>query len=347
MTRQLFDAPMRTYSVGFDSLQVHDESTAAAGMARRFGSRHVTIRLGSSDFQTLATGVADAFPEPAGDAAAMPMLALSSRAREDVKVVLTGEGGDEMFGGYRRYWALPLARLPMARFAGAIGLGQVAQTFGGRRVRQVAESATAEHGEAYLSYLSPTRWDTLLPVAPMATPAHVARAFSRYAVNGGQRPSAKSIRNLELHRHLPESYLEKTDRATMRHGLEARVPFLDLQLALVAMSLTDRQLARRGRTKLLLRSVADRHLPSEVAAGPKRGFSVPLSAWMAPDRTVAWIRESMLGGEATQMGLLDQGVLSQTLTTLGNFGTDAAADLAYRLLALELWCRSCRADQAS
>src|SRR5207244_4458976 len=101
-----------------------------------------------------AEAVALAFPEPHADPAAMPTLALSMLARADVKVVLTGEGGDEMFGGYRRYWALPFARGFVAQTARKLGVGAIAVRLGGRRIRQVAESVGSETGAAYLRYLT-------------------------------------------------------------------------------------------------------------------------------------------------------------------------------------------------
>jgi asparagine synthase (glutamine-hydrolysing) len=337
--------PVRTYSVGFDSNDVYDESPAAWRMAQSLESRHAALRIGIHDFRGLAESVAEAFPEPFADAAAMPTLALARRASEDVKVVLTGEGGDEMFGGYRRYWALPLARGRPARIAGATGLAAVAGRLGGRRVRQVADSVVGQSGEAYLRYLSQLHWSQILPASGFSTEQVVARAVERYQPMA-EHLSARTLRFAELRQHLPECYLEKTDRSTMRHGLEARVPFLDLDLATVALRLADRHLTRHSRTKVILREVASRHLPSDVARAPKRGLAVPLRSWMSSKANADWILESLVDGDATQLGLFDRRGLSTTLTTLGGFDRESTAEAAYRLLMLELWCRHARADHA-
>jgi asparagine synthase (glutamine-hydrolysing) len=338
IARRQFDAPMRTYSVGFDS-DTLDETGAAERMAHTLGTKHVGMRLSAIDFRPLAESVAEAFPEPHADAAAMPTLALSSRASADVKVVLTGEGGDEMFGGYRRYWALPLARRFAAQTAGRLGLGAVMRRVGGRRLRQVAESVNAEPSAAHLRYLTQVHWNELMSVSPACTPALVESVINRYSTAGHTRPTSRSMRILELRRHLPESYLEKTDRATMRYGLEARVPFLDVELASIVLRLDNRKLARPGRTKVLLRELAARHLPRDVATAPKRGLTVPLAAWLSPPSTARWVNESLLGGEATQQGIFAAPALQTMLGAFGNLRRPGNAEALYRLLALELWCR--------
>ncbi len=333
--------PLRTYSVGFDSTSVFDESGMAEAMARAIGSGHQTLRIGSSDFRELVEGVVEAFPEPHADAAALPMLALSRRACQDVKVVLTGEGGDEMFGGYRRYWALPMVRGRLMRLAARGHFGELVSRLGGRRASQMVSAANSSPAAAYARLLTVSPWDSIIASGGQEATSLVPRVLSRYDTPGLTNPSPDSLRRLELDRHLPESYLEKDDRATMRFGLEARVPFLDLDLARIAVRLSNEQLAKVGQTKILLRQLAERHLPTSVTRAPKRGFSVPLSEWMASDATAHWARDALLGGVALQLGVFDQAGLSSTLGQLGGFETDEKADTAYRLLILELWCRQC------
>jgi asparagine synthase (glutamine-hydrolysing) len=333
--------PLRTYSVGFDSSSVFDETETAAATARVLGSRHQTLRIGVSDFRALVHEAVEAFPEPHADAAALPMLALSKRARQDVKVVLTGEGGDEIFGGYRRYWALPLARGRLMRLAARGPIGELASRLGGRRVSQIFSAATSSPAAAYARLLTLSHWDSITVAGGPSATALVPRVLSRYDAPGLARPAPDTLRRLDLDRHLPESYLEKDDRATMRFGLEARVPFLDLDLARLAARLPNRQLARFGRTKILLRQLAERHLPRSVTRGPKRGFSVPLSAWIAVGSTAQWVHDTLLDGVGLQLGVFDRTGLSSTLAQLGRFERGEQAEAGYRLLILELWCREC------
>jgi asparagine synthase (glutamine-hydrolysing) len=333
--------PLRTYSVGFDAMSVFDESALAEGMARSVGAVHETLRIGLSDLRQLAEGVVEAFPEPHADAAAMPMLALSKRACQDVKVVLTGEGGDEMFGGYRRYWALPMARGSLMRLAARGRLGELVARLGGRRVGQMVSAANSSPAAAYVRLLTTSHWDAIAASGGTATTALIPRALSRYETRDVAEPGPDSLRRLELDRHLPESYLEKGDRATMRHGLEARVPFLDRDLARVAQRLSNKQLATVGRTKILLRRIAEKHLPQTVTRAPKRGFSVPLAEWMSGSESARWSRDQLLGGVGVQLGVFDQEGLASTVRQLGGFETDEKAETAYKLLILELWCRQC------
>jgi asparagine synthase (glutamine-hydrolysing) len=333
--------PLRTYSVGFDSTSVFDESPMAETMARAIGSRHQTLRIGSGDLRELVEGVVEAFPEPHADAAALPMLALSRRACQDVKVVLTGEGGDEMFGGYRRYWALPMARGRLMRLAAQGHLGELASRLGGRRASQIVSAANSSPAAAYARLLTVSHWDSIIASGGRAATSLVPRVLSRYDTPELANPSPDSLRRLELGRHLPESYLEKGDRATMRCGLEARVPLLALDLAQIAFRLSNKQLAKVGRTKILLRQLAERHLPISVTRAAKRGFSVPLSDWMAGDASANWVRDVLLGGVGLQLGVFEQAGLSSAIRQLGGFETEEKAETAYRLLILELWCREC------
>jgi asparagine synthase (glutamine-hydrolysing) len=315
-------------------------------MASALKTQHTTLTLRQGDFSGLATSVAEAFPEPHADPAAMPTLALSQKASQDVKVVLTGEGGDEMFGGYRRFWSLPLARSKVGRIASRMGLTAAARGIGGRRLQQVADSAGGTRGAAFLRHLTPLHWDKLTAVSELCTSQMIGRAVDRYELGNVDDTTPESLRYLELRRHLPETYLEKDDRATMRHGLEARVPFLDLDLASVALKLDSRMLARPGKTKILLREIALRHLPAETARAPKRGFAVPLRSWMSPGPTSKWIRESLLDGAAVARRLFDPRALSVVYAALCDLDGAGKPESLYRLLAFELWCRDAAKDGA-
>jgi len=310
-------------------------------VARAIGARHQTLRIGSSQFRGLMEQVVEAFPEPHADAAALPMLALSSRACQDVKVVLTGEGGDEMFGGYRRYWALPLARGRLMHLVARGQIGQLVSRLGGRRVSQMVSAANYSPTAAYARLLTVSQWDSIVACGGLATTSLVPRVLNRFDTPQLAELRPKSLRRLELERHLPESYLEKDDRATMRCGLEARVPLLDLDLARIAFRLSNEQLATVGRTKILLRKVAERHLPPSVTRAPKRGFSVPLAEWLAQDTTSQWAHDSLLGGIGLQLGVFDRAGLTSALQQIADFDTEQKAETAYRLLILEFWCREC------
>lgn len=346
LARRLTDTPIRTFSVGFDAPSIFDESVQAEATARAFECKHETLRIGLAELQPLAEKVADAFPEPHADAAAMPMLALSERASTHLKVVLTGEGGDEIFGGYRRYWALPLVRNPVFRLAATTPLGDLISAVGGRRAEQLTRAARAAPGVAYAHLLTSAQWGNNELGRLSLSGSSASHAVSRYGVAHLAVPRPRDLRVMELQLHLPESYLEKDDRSTMRYGLEARVPFLDLDLARVAMGLSDNQLATTGRTKILLRKVAQRYLPRSLWSGRKRGFSVPLREWMGSKAVAQWVRGALMEGATVSVGALERDALNRAVRLLGDFDSDQKAEHAYRLLILELWSRQCVADGA-
>ena len=234
-----------------------------------------------------------------------------------------------------------MARGRLVRLAARGRIGEMLSRMGGRRVSQLVSAANSSPAAAYARLLTLSHWSSTTGSGGDATTALEPRVLSRYDTAELANPGAHSLRKLEIDRHLPESYLEKDDRATMRCGLEARVPFLDLDLASVVSRLADTQLAKVGRTKILLRQLAQRHLPKSVTRAPKRGFSVPLSEWMAGHASAQWARDTLQGTSGLQLGVFDRQGLTSALRQLGRFETDQHAEAGYRLLILELWCRQC------
>lgn len=325
--------PLKTYSVGFSGAGVQDESPMARGTAELFGCEHTSIRLGGSDFPKLAEEVGEAYPQPFGDAAAMPTLALSRRAREDVKVVLSGEGGDEMFGGYRRLWALPLARsIPL------VGVSRLSRLTGNRRVAQVVLATRGGDGSGYVQMISPVPLNDIRAMAPgLDREFDVALSKFDTVFSDETMHRSQSMAGHELRHHLPDAYLEKTDRATMRHGLEARVPFLDMEVLRVARRLPPRLFIRRGETKVALRHVARRNLGHAQAYAPKQGFGVPVATWMHYGKNFDWVRDLVRHGALVESGLVEAHPLAALVRRCEQDHKSEAHGFLYLLLAFELW----------
>lgn len=228
----------RTYSVGFADPSVPDERGAAERVAQAVGAAHVGIGFAAEDFWAELPAMAAAMDDPVADYACLPVLALARRAAAEVKVVLSGEGGDEIFAGYGRYRARPLERL-----RGLLGSG--------------------------------TR-DALSPLQ--------------------KRQLA------DIDGWLPADLLTKLDRCLMTHGIEGRVPLLDDRLAAFGFALPDR-LKRRGRLGkwLLRRWLETQQAPIDPFAR-KRGFTVPIRAWLAARRAALfdWIDGQ---GSARELGI--------------------------------------------
>ncbi len=240
------DRPVLAYTAGFDRRDAGDERDHARVVARALGAEHVEVEVAEADFWTLLPRIAAAVDDPAADYAILPTWKLAERAAQDVKVVLSGEGGDEMFAGYGRYrsairpwWRGGRAMRPHGIFD---GLGVLRQ--------------------------EPTGWrDGIL-------------AAESLAGNLG-RSRLQAVQAVDCADWLPNDLLVKLDRCLMAHGLEGRTPFLDPKVASFAYRLPD-ALKIRGRLgKYLLRSWLDGALPEAGAFSRKRGFSVPVGAWIA------------------------------------------------------------------
>ncbi|MBI3515222.1 MAG: asparagine synthase, partial [Proteobacteria bacterium] len=236
---------VRTFAVGFDGAAVADERAAARQVAQACRAEHIEIGFDEADCWRLLPKVAAAMDDPAADYACLPTYKLAAVARAELKVVLTGEGGDELFAGYGRYRSAmrPWWQGGRAPFSRGVfdRLGVLRQDGAGWR----DGIAAAEVTEA-----------------------------------GDGRSRLQVAQAVDCAGWLPNDLLAKLDRCLMAHGLEGRTPFLDPRVAGVAFRLPDRLKVRHGRGKYLLRRLLERRLPGLQAFTPKRGFTVPVGAWI-------------------------------------------------------------------
>jgi len=286
---------LRTFTVGFEGGGHHDEREVARRVAGHLGTRHFES-LVALDVAADLPRVAAFLDEPCADPAAVPAMCVAGAASEHVTVLLSGTGGDEVFGGYRRY-RLPgllerLAWLPRALAGwGARRLGDGAQhrrtRLGERLVhlRKALEArARPDFPAAYLSTFepaSPARWREALAIG--AEPDAVTRDLMEElaAERGGLPASAEETAfAVDHHYYLPDDLLLKEDRMTMASSVEGRVPFLDQDLVAFAAGLPLASRFDRGAGKAVLRRIARRVLPAEIAERPKHGFSVPVEDWL-------------------------------------------------------------------
>ena len=249
---------LRTYSVGFPGSGVHSELDAAAAIARRFETDHTVLEL---DARTLLHSLPHAVwaaDELMADYANLPVSLMAQRAGRDLKVVLSGEGGDEVFAGYARYrQPAPKRWWKNLLFPGSGGF-RASKTFKARWERALYGPALRESAAAWRTPFVET-WEE--------TPA-------RWPVLARQQA-------VDLATWLPDDLLVKADRMLMVWGVEGRVPYLDHRVVEFGLGLPD-TLKVEGRTgKLFLRRWAERHLPPAHLQGPKRGFTVPVRDWLA------------------------------------------------------------------
>jgi asparagine synthase (glutamine-hydrolysing) len=274
-----------TFSIGFEESSF-DELSRARQVARRYGTDHHELVL-RPDAVELLPRLVEAFDEPFADSSALPTYLVSELAARTVKVALSGEGGDELFGGYYTYVADSLApRLgPVVRPLKPLverlpsSSGKASFDYKAKRFVRAAHLPALERHHAWKEIFSAEARASLLDesCAEAEDPLTVYRR--RYAETGDADPLAR-LQDVDLGIYLVDDLLVKTDRASMAHSLEARVPFCDPVVASLALSLPSRRKVRGLRKKVLLRRAVAPLLPASVVYGRKRGFSAPIAAWL-------------------------------------------------------------------
>jgi asparagine synthase (glutamine-hydrolysing) len=287
LMRRIAGEPLHTFSIGVDRA-ADDESAVARETARRLGTVHHEIRLGALRFEELVD-LPSMYDEPFAETSALGVRALSRAAAERVKVVLTGDGGDEVFGGYDTYRVVAATDALRRRLPSAVsaGLGQASL----RRLRRGARSERARRAlrlaallgmdpeAAHRSLLVSLAWcgdEASLAATERLSAAITARAGGPLGGSGAVRLALASDR-LE---RLPNAMLTKVDIASMAASIEVRVPLLDDALVRFADTLPSAQLVGLRHGKLLLRRVLERIVPGGPAWAKKRGFALPVDAWV-------------------------------------------------------------------
>src|SRR4249919_521602 len=296
--------PLRTFSIGFEE-RSFDELADARLVAERYGTHHRELVL-KPDAALLLPALADAFDEPFADSSALPTYLVSQLAAEDVKVALSGEGGDELFGGYYTYAAdLLAARVGrLARLAGPLverlpsSTSRASFDYKAKRFVRAAHLPPLERHHAWKEIFSPEARAELTGRDNGFDPVDLYR--ERFAETEDAELLAR-LQDVDLGLYLVDDLLVKTDRASMAHSLEVRVPFLDPLVAGFALQLPDRRKVRGLRKKVLLRKAIEPLLPRKIVHGRKRGFSIPAAAWLRGELE-PFARETLSGDTLRRQG---------------------------------------------
>jgi asparagine synthase (glutamine-hydrolysing) len=332
-------APLKTFSVGFEEASF-DELDRARLVAGRYGTDHHEIVL-RPDAVELFPKLVEAFDEPFGDSSALPTYLVSELAAGEVKVALSGEGGDELFGGYYTYvadllaprvgWLAALAAPLIERLPSSDG--KVSLDYKAKRFARGAGLPPLERHHAWKEIFSRQLQASLLGDRdPGWDPVDVYR--ERYAETAGAEPLAR-LQDVDLGIYLVDDLLVKTDRSSMAHSLELRVPFLDNEVAAAALGLA-RPLKVRGLAKKrLLRQALAPLLPGEVLRGPKQGFSIPVAAWLRGPLQ-GFARETLSAETLSRQGWLDPATVTALLDRHCAGEEDLSRQL-WGLIAFTLW----------
>lgn len=322
-------ADVRTFSIGFQDPRF-DESRYALAVARHLGTDHTHMQLEPSDAMAIVPHLSDAYDEPFADSSAIPTMAVARLARQRVTVALSGDGGDELFGGYPRYRVARMMRLARWIPGGGV-LGRVPSphsVIGRRLLRLFSSLAQASSAaDAYQELVSIWRSEELAKLMPDVT---LGPSFTgaEWATGGGV---VERMMRCDARTYLIDDILQKVDRATMAVSLEARNPLLDpavVSLALGAVKLAE---AAPGR-KPLLRAALKLRLPEHLVERPKMGFGVPVGEWMRQEMRPL-LEDLVLARREAEY---DLGVARELCHSHLSGERDATPQV-WSLLAFELW----------
>jgi asparagine synthase (glutamine-hydrolysing) len=314
--------PVRTFSIGFDEPE-YNEAVYAKAVAHHLGTDHTELYVRPAEALAVVPRLPTLYDEPFGDSSQIPTFLVSQLARRHVTVSLSGDGGDELFGGYDRYflarrvWNLLRIVPPSARRAVANGIRRIspdrwdsalrltglnqwpriAQRISGDRLHKVARILSLETREAmYRDFMSHWREPAGMTLRSVEPPTVLTDAKRWADVNG----LLARMMYLDLIMYLPDDILVKVDRASMGVSLESRAPFLDHRVVEFAWRIPASLRVRDGRGKWPLRQLLRRYLPQTMIDRPKMGFGVPINHWLRGplmDWAAALLDESRLKRE--------------------------------------------------
>ena len=320
---RLSGTPVNTCSIGFDDPQ-YNESEYAQMVADRYHTRHFAEVVGSDDFDLIDT-LAQLYDEPYADSSAIPTYRVSQLARKRVTVALSGDGGDETFGGYRRYQmhlveermrsALPAAvRRPLFGLLGRIypKADWAPRMF---RAKTTFQGMARNSVEAYFHSMNfvrdPIRSQLFSASMTASLGGYKAEeVFHRHARKAGTDDPLALIQYIDTHTYLVGDINTKVDRASMAHSLEVREPLMDHKLVEWLATLPSSMKLRGGTSKYLLKRANEPYLPDDVLYRKKMGFAVPLARWFrGPLRQR--VRDSLLSGPMLDSGMFNPVTMRQ------------------------------------
>lgn len=347
---------IQTFCMGFGDV-TYDESDHARRVAETCGTTHHEMRMnGNGATADVLFRVLEHQDEPFGDSSSIPTFLLCGKVREHVKVVLSGDGGDETLGGYLRYHrARRLAHLSHLRglFGAASPLVRFAASRAGtlgRRAEKAMRFAQMPRAEMLLAlhvyFHENERFELYRPefadrVRPAGPTSH---RFARFVPSHVADPRQQLIA-VDMALTLHADYLRKVDTASSAHGLEVRVPYLDnAMLDLASVLPADLKVSQRGETKVLSRRLVSRLLPHGTASRQKRGFDLPLDTWMGPEmRSI--VKDQLLGPGARLTSYLRREAVNDVWNAFLEDGSEGKLSRYTRhqrlflLLSLETWLR--------
>ncbi len=342
---------LKTFSIGFAESSFN-ELQYARDVARQFGTEHHDLVL-RPDVVGIVEDLTWYLDEPFGDTSAIPTYMVSKLASEHVKVVLSGDGGDELFAGYDKYVVEDRERQrdriprPLRAMAGTLGRAMPEGMTGRRFLRHLALDGPRRYLDASTMFGAADLRKLFRPDAFRRLAQHDPLAESLAALQRGGQPEQRagvpgdrdwlaSLQYHDLHTYLPLDILTKVDRATMAHSLEARPPLLDHRLVEFAATVPARFRMRNGTTKYLFKQAMRGILPDRIIDRQKQGFAVPLATWFRGD-LAGFARDLLLSARCRERGFFDTRYIERLLA-LNERGRNLDLQL-WTVMSFELWCQ--------
>jgi asparagine synthase (glutamine-hydrolysing) len=343
MMTRLSSSPVKTFSIGFPE-QEFSELAHARILAKKFGTDHHELVV-QPDVVQILDDLTWHLDEPFGDSSAIPTYLVSRLAAQHVTVVLTGDGGDELFAGYDKYLVerseRRFDRLPRAL---RNGFGMASRLMpAGMRGKNLLRHMSLDGSPRYLDALTLFRLEEqrrlLTPEASrLMSLADSGSADEMDSLLGSPgRDWLSNLQNFDMKRYLPLDILTKVDRMTMAHSLEARVPLLDHKLAEFAATIPAEMRIKGGTTKYIFKKAMRGILPAEIINRPKQGFAVPLGEWFR-GQLKGYVRDLLLSDVSRRRGVIDPTFVNRLLDRHAN-GRELDLHL-WTLISFELWCRA-------
>jgi asparagine synthase (glutamine-hydrolysing) len=345
--------PVKTFSIGFKDIKLFDETEYAREVADHFGTDHHEFKLTYKDILDVFPRVLSTFDEPFADSSAIPTYIVSRETRKYVTVALSGDGGDELFAGYRsylgEYWYKRYMRIPTLLRKGIVepmvlGLPDARDVRVMEYIRRMKKFIRGTSGAFAERVLA------LKEIFPRDIREHLLMALRNGGTLHGNDPALEMIQRdleayegdrlnsilyLDVKNSLPGDMLNKVDWMSMRNSLEVRVPLLDHHVVQLAFRIAGKLKLRRGKTKYLLKETFRDLLPSSLYRRPKAGFEIPISRWLKTD--LRFLLEQYLDEERIKrQGIFRYGVIKGLMDDFLKMKTDTSWML-WNLIVFEYW----------
>jgi asparagine synthase (glutamine-hydrolysing) len=334
---------IQTFTIGFSD-PAYDESAPAAAVARHLGTAHTEVRLDAEAALAVVEHLPDIYDEPFADASQIPTVLVARAARPRITVALSGDGGDEVFGGYNRHRLAPrlwptVRSVPGALRAGMAAALETVPAGAWTGIERFVSTQLADKVRKLANALPATTLDDLYDrlVACWTQPPVAAQCPREAPSSAGRFDAADQMMVRDFLEYLPDDILVKVDRATMAVALEARAPLLDHRLVEFMGTLPSAYKIGGGTSKRILRDIVHARVPRSMMERPKAGFDAPIAAWLRGPLK-AWADDLLSPAALVSSGLLDPAPIRLAWDQHRSGRSDRQHEL-WCVLMLQSWMR--------